>query len=102
MTLVRKKAVVQEDEDDEIPGRVKSYDATRRLLVVSLLNGKSRSFLVSHDVKVLVRGAQSKQGLSDPALKADTPVTVRVEPGGRRVKELHVRPAPGARTKKAA
>jgi hypothetical protein len=92
----------EEDEDDEIPGRVKSYDPTRRLLVVSLLNGKSRSFLLSHDVKVLVRGTPSKQGLSDPALKVDTAVTVLVEPGGRRVRELHVGPAPSARSKKAA
>jgi hypothetical protein len=92
----------EEDEDDEIPGRVKSYDATRRLLVVSLLNGKSRSFLLSHDVKVIVRGAASQQGLSDPALKADVPVTVLVEAGGRRVRELHVGPAPAARSKKAA
>jgi hypothetical protein len=100
-----KKAAIhedEEDEDDEIPGRVKSYDATRRLLVVSLLNGKSRSFLLSHDVKVLVRGTQSKQGLGDPALKVDVPVTVLVEPGGHRVRELHVGPPPGARTKKAA
>jgi hypothetical protein len=92
----------EDDEDDEIPGRVKSYDATRRLLVVSLLNGKSRSFFLSHDVKVLVRGTPSTQGLSDPALKADVPVTVLVEAGGRRVRELHVGPAPAARSKKAA
>src|SRR5262249_3910046 len=102
---VETKAAVHEeeaDEDDEIPGRGKSYDATGRLLVVSLLNGKSRSFLLSHDVKVIVRGAASKQGLSDPALKADVPVTVLVEAGGRRVRELHVGPAPAARSKKAA
>jgi len=92
----------EEDEDNEIPGRVKSYDATRRLLVVSLLNGKSRSFLLSHDVTVIVRGTASKQGLSDPALKADVPVTVLVEAGGRRVRELHVGPAPTARSRKAA
>jgi hypothetical protein len=92
----------EEDEDDEIPGRVKSYDANRRLLVVSLLNGKSRSFFLSRDVKVLVRGTPSRQGLSDPALKADVQVTVLLEPGGRRVRELHVGPAPAARSKKAA
>jgi hypothetical protein len=92
----------EEDEDDEIPGRVKSYDATRRLLVVSLLNGKSRSFLLSHDVKVIVRGTPSKQGLSDPALKVDVPVTVLVEAGGRRVRELHVGPPQAARGKRAA
>jgi hypothetical protein len=102
---VGKKAAVheeEEDEDDEIPGKVKSYDKTRRLLVVALLNGKSRSFLLSRDVKVIVRGTPSKQGLSDPALKADVPVTVLVEAGGRRVRELHVGSAPEARSKKAA
>jgi hypothetical protein len=92
----------EEDEDDEIPGRVKSYDATRRVLVVTLLNGKSRSFFLSNDLKVVVRGTPSKQGLRDPALKADTPITVLMEPGGRRVKELHVAPALAARSKKAA
>jgi hypothetical protein len=100
-----KKAAAQEeekDEDDEIPGRIKSYDATRRMLVVSLLNGKNRSFLLSRDVKVLVRGTLSKQGSNDSALKADAPITVLVEPGGRRVRELHVGPAPAARGKKAA
>ena len=93
-----------DDEDDEIPGTVKSYDANRRLLVVTLLNGTNRSFLLSRDLKVLVKGAASKQGTADPAIKEGTHVTVLVDAGGRRVKELRVDPAPpGARkTKKAA
>jgi hypothetical protein len=90
------------DDDDEIPGTVKSYDDTRHLLVVNLLNGKSRSFILAKDLKVLVRGKPSKQGVADPAIKADAHVTVLVEPGGRRVKELHVVPAPATRSKKAA
>jgi hypothetical protein len=89
----------EEDEDDEIPGTVKSYNADRRLLVVSLLNGTSRSFFLSRDLKVLVRGAASKQGVADPALKEGAHVTVLVDEGGRRVRELHVDPAPPARTK---
>jgi hypothetical protein len=93
----------EEDEDDEIPGTVKSYNADRRLLVVSLLNGTSRSFFLSRDLKVLVRGTESKEGVADPALKEGAHVAVVVEDGGRRVKELHVNPAPPARrTKKAA
>jgi hypothetical protein len=93
----------EEDEDDEIPGTVKSYNADRRLLVVSLLNGTSRSFFLSRDLKVLVRGVASKQGVADPSLKEGAHVTVLVEEGGRRVKELHVEPAaPARRTKKAA
>lgn len=90
------------DEDDEIPGKITSYDPSRRILVVSLLNGQSRSFLLSRELRVLVRGTPSRQGLNDPALKAGTPVTVLVEAGGRRVRELHVAPPPAARAKKAA
>jgi len=99
------KAGAQEgadDEDDEVPGTIKSYDATRRILVVSLLNGTSRSFLLSREVKVLVRGTPSRQGLSDPALSAGTRVTILVEAGGRRVRELHVDPRPVAKGKRAA
>jgi hypothetical protein len=91
----------EDDEDDEIPGRVKSYDANRRLLVVTLLNGKSRSFLLSQNVKVVVRGRASTSGLRDPSLRADAPVTVFVAAGGRRVTELHVLPAQASRSRKA-
>jgi hypothetical protein len=93
------KAEEEDDEDNEIPGTVKSYNADRRLLVVSLLNGHRRSFFLSRDLPVLVRGVASKQGVADPALKEGAHVTVHVEDGGRRVKELHVNPAPQARTK---
>jgi hypothetical protein len=89
----------EEDEDDEIPGTVKSYNADRHLLVVSLLNGTSRSFILSRDLKVLVKGATSKQGVDDPAIKEGAHVIVTVEEGGRRVRELHVAPTPPARTK---
>jgi len=90
----------EEDEDREIPGKVKSYDGTRRLLVVSLLNGKDRSFLLANDVKVFVKGTPSKQGLKDPALRAGTPVTVLVGSGGPTSQRIACRPA--ARDKKAA
>jgi hypothetical protein len=97
------KASEEEDEDDEIPGTVKSYHADRRLLVVSLLNGTSRSFFLSRELKVLVKGAVSKAGVSDTAIKEGARVVVLVAEGGRRVKELHVDPVPPARrTKKAA
>jgi len=92
----------EDDEDDEIPGTVKSYNADRRLLVVSLLNGTSRSFFLSRDLKVLVKGTASQSGVADPAIKEGAHVTVLVEEGGRRVKELHVDPAPPARRAKKA
>ena len=91
-----------DDEDNEIPGTVKSYNAERRLLVVSLLNGTSRSFFLARDLKVLVKGTASKQGVADPSIKEGAHVTVLVAEGGRRVRELHVNPLPPARTKKKA
>ena len=94
VSAAKTSAAEEDEEDDEIPGTVKSYNADRRLLVVSLLNGTSRSFFLSKDLKVLVRGAVSKQGVADPAIKEGVHVTVLVEEGGRRVKELHVAPAP--------
>ncbi len=91
-----------DDSDDEFPGTIRSYNAGRRLLVVTLLNGTTRSFLLPNDLKVLDRGTVSKQGLADPALKEGARVIVIMEPGGRRVKELRVNPAPPSRrTKKA-
>jgi hypothetical protein len=95
-----KKAEADEDED-EFPGKIKSADSERRILVVTLLNGKDRSFLLAKDVKVTVKGSASKRGLEDPALKAGIPVTVVTEPGGRKVKEVQVAPAPAAKGKKA-
>jgi hypothetical protein len=90
-----------EDEEDEFPGKVKSADPDRRILVVTLLNGKDRAFLLAKDVRVTVKGVASKQGLGDPALKAGTAVTVITEPGGRKVKEVKVAPAPAAKARKA-
>ena len=90
------------DDEEEFPGKVKSVDATKRLLVITLLNGKDRSFLLSKDVKILVKGTASKKGLLDPTLKAGIPVSVVTEAGGRKVKEVKVAPAPAAKGKKAS
>jgi hypothetical protein len=81
-----------EDEDNEILGKVKSYNANsgRHVLVVALLNGKSRSFFLSSAVKVLVHGKPAKDGLADPSLKEGTTITVLTEGGSSRVKELHL------------
>jgi hypothetical protein len=91
----------EDEEDEEFPGKIKSVDPTKRLLVVTLLNGKDRSFLLSKEVKIMVRGAASKQGLQDPMLKAGIPVTVITDERGRKVKEVKVAPAP-ARGKKGS
>jgi hypothetical protein len=96
-----KKDEDEDDDDEEFPGKVKSVDPAKRLLVITLLNGKDHSYFLSKDVKILVKGTASKQGLQDPALKAGIPVTVITEPGGRKVKEVKVMPAPAARGKKA-
>jgi hypothetical protein len=85
-------APAEEDEEEEIPGKIKSFDHTRRVLVVTLLNGKDRSFMLAKDVKVLVKDTASKQGLEDPALKAGASVEVVTDEGGHKVKEVKVLP----------
>jgi hypothetical protein len=100
-TGTTKKDEEEDDEDEEFPGKVKSVDPAKRLLVITLLNGKDRSDFLSKDVKILVKGSASKQGLQDPALRAGIPVMVITEAGGRKVKEVKVAPAPAAKGKKA-
>jgi hypothetical protein len=96
------KSDEEEDEDSEFPGKLKSFDPTRRMLVVSLVNGKDRSFLLAADVKVLVNSRVSRRGLNDPALQAGAPLTVITEAGGRKVKEVKVNTAATRRVRKAA
>jgi hypothetical protein len=91
----------EEEDEQEFPGKVKSADPARRMLVITLLNGKDRSFLLAKDVPITVKGKASREGLEDSAVKAGIPVTVITEPGGRKVKEVHVAPAPAAKGKKA-
>jgi hypothetical protein len=81
---------LEEDDESEIPGKIKSFDATKRILVVSMLNGKDRSFFLAKDVPVHVKGQISKQGLEDPALQAGASVTVVTDEGGRKVKDVKV------------
>jgi hypothetical protein len=83
----------EEDDDNEVPGKIKSFDPSRRILVVTLLNGKDRSFMLSRDVKILVRGKASTHGLEEPALKTGARITVTTDENGRRVKELEIVPA---------
>ena len=87
---------------DRSAGKVKSVDPARHMLVISLLNGQDRSFMIAKDVKLLVKGTMSQKGLEDPALKAGTPITVVTDPGGRKVKELKVAPPPASKSKVSA
>jgi hypothetical protein len=86
------KAIKQLEEDDEgeIPGKVKSFDAAKRILVISLLNGKDRSFILAKDVPIHVKGVISRQGLQDPALQAGAGVTIVTDEGGRKVKDVKI------------
>jgi predicted RNA-binding protein len=88
----KSKAIKQleEDDEEEIPGKVKSFDSTKRILVVSLLNGKDRSFLLAKDVPIHVKGVISKQGLQDPALQIGATVTIVTDEGGRKVKDVKI------------
>jgi hypothetical protein len=93
----------EEDDEEEIPGHIKSFDAEKRLLVVTLLNNKSRSFILARHVPVHVKGAAvaSRQGLKDPQLKVGAFITVVTDEGGRKVKELKITPASEVRRRKA-
>jgi len=91
-----------EDEDSEFPGKVKSVDPAKRILVITLVTGKDHSFLLPGDVKVTVNGRVSRRGLNDAALKVGTSLTVVTEAGGRKVKEVKVASPTARRMKKAA
>jgi hypothetical protein len=86
-----------DDDDNDFPGKIKSVDADRNLLVVSLLNGKDRSFMVSSEAKLTVGRRVSQKGLSDPALKPGANVTVVTDEGGKKVKEVKIDGAAGMR-----
>jgi hypothetical protein len=90
-----------DEEDNEVPGKIKRFDPERRILVVTLLNGKDRSFLLSKDVKVIVKGVHSKHGLEEPALKSGAAIEVVTDEGGHKVKELKVVPASDSKRRKA-
>ena len=91
-----------EDDDNEVPGKIKSFDPAKRILVISLLNGKDRSFMLSRDVKIMVRGAASRRGLQDPALRAGAKITVTTDEDGHKVKEIEITPAAASRLRKAS
>jgi hypothetical protein len=94
-------AAKAEDEDNEVPGKVKRFDSTRHLLVITLVNGQDRSFLLSKNVKVFVKDSESRRGLEDPALKAGASIEVVTDEGGHKVKELKIVPASEVRRKRA-
>jgi hypothetical protein len=85
------------DDDNDFPGKIKSVDADKNLLVVTLLTGKDRSFMVGGDAKLTVGRRVSQKGLSDPALKTGASVTVVTDEGGKKVKEVKVDAVGGMR-----
>jgi hypothetical protein len=88
-----------ESEDNDFPGKIKSVDPTRRMLVITLLNGKDRSFLLARDVKITVNGHASRLGLADTLVKPGIPLVVVTDEGGRKVKEVRITPAVSRRVK---
>jgi hypothetical protein len=81
---------LEEDDETEIPGKVKSFETAKHILVISLMNGKDRSFILAKDVPVHVNGVMSKQGLQDPALQAGAKITIITEEGGHKVKDVKI------------
>ncbi|HEV8071775.1 MAG TPA: hypothetical protein VGP76_28935 [Planctomycetaceae bacterium] len=51
-----------EDQDNDFAGNIKSVDADKNLLVVTLLNGKDRSFLGGSDAKLTIGRRVSRKG----------------------------------------
>jgi hypothetical protein len=86
---------LEEDDESEIPGKVKSFETTKHILVISLINGKDRSFILAKDVPVHVNGVMSKQGLQDPAIHAGATITIVTDEGGRKVKDVKISAAKG-------
>jgi hypothetical protein len=84
------RSEADEDEDNQFPGTIKSVDPARRMVVITLLNGKDHSFLLPSDVKLTVDSRPSRQGLHDSALKPGISLAVITEAGGRKVKEISV------------
>ncbi|HET6324363.1 MAG TPA: hypothetical protein VFG04_06655 [Planctomycetaceae bacterium] len=84
------------DEDSDFPGKIKSVDADKNLIVVTLLNGKERSFMVGSEVKVTIGRRVSQKGLSDPALRPGMTLTVVTDEGGHKVKEIKAGSLAGA------
>jgi hypothetical protein len=78
------------DDDNDFPGKIKSVDADKNMLVVTLLNGKDRSFMIGGETKLTIGRRVSQKGLSDPALKPGATLTVVTEEGGHKVKEVRV------------
>jgi hypothetical protein len=67
------------------------------LLVVTLLNGKDRSFLGGSDAKLTIGRRVSRKGLNDPALKVGATLAVVTDEGGKKVKEVKVGAVGGMR-----
>jgi hypothetical protein len=93
------KSDEQADDDNDFPGKIKSVDADKNLIVVTLLNGKDRSFMVGSEAKLTIGRRISQKGLSDPALRPGARLTVVTDEGGRKVKEVKVTGALGGRVR---
>jgi hypothetical protein len=92
-----KSEEAEEDQDNEFPGKVKSVDADKNILVVTLLTGKDRSFMVGSEAKFSIGRRVSQKGLSDPSLVPGASVAVVTDEGGKKVKEVKVGVAGGNR-----
>jgi hypothetical protein len=87
------KYPTQPNKDTEIAARIKTFDPAKRILVVSLPNGQDRSFMLPNNVAVMVRGAASRQGLQDPAMRVGARITIMTDENGHKVKSIEIIPA---------
>ena len=81
---------IEEKDDVDLLGHIKSFDSAKRLLVVSLINGKNKSFILSKETPVKVKGTATKRGIMDPALTTGAAIVVVTDADMRKVKEVKI------------
>jgi hypothetical protein len=89
-TRLKAAKKIEEEDDVDLLGHVKSFDSAKRVLVVSLVNGKSKSFFLSKETPVKVKGAVSRRGIQDPALTTGAAIIVVTDADMRKVKEVRI------------
>jgi hypothetical protein len=89
-TRLKAAKKIEEEDDVDLLGHVKSFDSAKRLLVVSLINGKNKSFILSKETPVMVKGAVSKRGIMDPAFSTGAAIIVVTDADMRKVKEVKI------------
>jgi hypothetical protein len=81
----------------EIKAKVVKVDADKRMLTVTMDDGKKKDFMIAEDTKILgPRGGVSKERLKDDRLAVGAEITLVMGADGKTVKEVHLPVRKGA------